>query len=108
MELIDKGKLYEKISELESMAIYRLNHMSEEKDITTRLINTMQLNERTTMKHLVADFPTVEAVPVVHGNWIVELDKFLLLYECSECSSTYPWATNFCPNCGADMRKERR
>ena len=51
--------------------------------------------------------PTVEAKEVVHGEWIDEFGKFLLLYKCSKCSSDYPWATNFCPNCGADMRERK-
>ena len=35
--------------------------------------------------------PTVEAKEVVHGEWIDEIDKFMVLYKCSECSSNYPW-----------------
>ena len=50
--------------------------------------------------------PTIEAVPVVHGEWI----KSDLLFEADKCticnSSIYNTSgMNFCPNCGADMRK---
>lgn len=57
----------------------------------------------------VVEAPTIEAVPVVHGEWIKkssELTETLAL--CSKCS--YPVAfwhkTNYCPNCGAKMDKE--
>ena len=55
--------------------------------------------------------PTIEAKPVVHGEWIYG-------WNCSECGCSYmDYADgdsgrdydyplpNFCPNCGADMRK---
>ena len=54
--------------------------------------------------------PTVDAKPVVHGKW-----KFNHLYdewECSECECLIALSDdenghpNFCPNCGADMRKK--
>ena len=52
------------------------------------------------------DIPTVDAVEVVHGWWIYEPIEFT--YEkdikCSVCGSYVDRATNFCPNCGADMR----
>ena len=47
----------------------------------------------------------VEAVPVVHGEWIG--GKWYK--ECSVCSEVFTPTTtlpNFCPNCGADMRKK--
>ena len=49
--------------------------------------------------------PTVEAVPVVHGEWIG--GKWYK--ECSVCSEVFTPTTtlpNFCPKCGADMRKK--
>ena len=55
----------------------------------------------------IEDSPTVEAVPVVHGEWI----KGDLLFEGDTCSicNTRIYNThgmNFCPNCGAKMKKE--
>lgn len=51
--------------------------------------------------------PTVEAVPVVHGSWETEFTALLVVYRCSECNcATALGQTNFCPNCGADMRKK--
>ena len=56
--------------------------------------------------------PKVDAVPVKHGRWNCSDD----VYEnavCSVCGwdTTEPWVHikewfQFCPNCGADMRKD--
>lgn len=56
--------------------------------------------------------PTVEAVPVVHGEWIVGSKP-----RCSVCGKSAlrefdreDWLSHvpsdFCPHCGADMRKK--
>lgn len=49
------------------------------------------------------------------GHWCPQNDDYFDWYECSECgygsegemqhSSEYDVRTNFCPNCGADMRE---
>ena len=53
--------------------------------------------------------PTVDAVEVVHGRWTSttepdeqfgEMDYF----KCSVCGKLRWFETNYCPNCGADMR----
>lgn len=66
--------------------------------------------------YAVKDAPTVDAVPVVRGEWVgsdsqcgiacsvcgVSVDDFC-------CSADYidmNYQPNFCPNCGADMRKD--
>lgn len=49
--------------------------------------------------------PTVDAVPVVRGEWKVESTTFFVIHRCSKCKcATWLGKTNFCPNCGADMR----
>ena len=68
----------------------------------------------------IAEQPTVEAVPVVHGEWI-ETERELKYPEewgggsdieeytyCNHCGYENEEVTthNFCPNCGADMRKK--
>ena len=58
------------------------------------------------------DAPTVDAVPVVHGEWCEDYETFIddsgkesfpiqTGYVCSECGKDgYPnW--HYCPNCGA-------
>lgn len=67
---------------------------------------------------LVDDAPTVDAVPVVHGRWIIKDNPGTGWYRvtCSECGEDvtsvapvigfFPKAKatwDFCPNCGARM-----
>ena len=57
--------------------------------------------------------PTVDAVEVVHGDWLYgERNKVerTLIVECSECGATFNlpmfefgFCYNYCPNCGAKM-----
>lgn len=48
----------------------------------------------------VAEIPTADVVERKKGNWI---------YSCSVCNYySGTKRTNFCPNCGADMRGEKR
>ena len=58
----------------------------------------------------VRSIPTVEARPVVHGEW--EEYPSPLHRRCSVCKMEYDKLTNqfkgnYCPNCGADMRGEK-
>ena len=64
---------------------------------------------KASVKRVVAQQPTVEAVPVVHGEWILEEKAGVDYWCCSHChkirSEYYAKPKdNFCPNCGADMR----
>lgn len=64
------------------------------------------------------DAPTIDAAPVRRGEWVqkeIPTGYFTLAgnmpWVCSACEATKSWdltapADNFCPNCGADMRKE--
>ena len=59
---------------------------------------------------MIESTPIVDAVPVVHGKWLY--NGFVKEWECSECHSSISLSDdrnshpNFCPNCGADMRKK--
>ena len=59
----------------------------------------------------IADAPTVDAVPVRHGQRETTSDKPDTLI-CSVCKCGFDmWKHdphNFCPNCGAKMDKEKR
>lgn len=47
-----------------------------------------------------------EAVPVVRGEWIAQ-GNTLTKFTCSVCEAkNYQGSENFCPKCGADMRKK--
>ena len=53
------------------------------------------------------DATTVEAVEVVHGQWIVCGDGEYVPFKCSACGKNTSWyhaqTANYCPNCGANM-----
>jgi hypothetical protein len=61
---------------------------------------------------VIAEQPTIDAIPVKHGKWI-QADRqqyFRKHYPASQCSicgwrKNYSGKYNYCPNCGADMRK---
>ena len=53
----------------------------------------------------VEDAPTIDAVPVVHGEWLVLNGKLVKCFECSACHALNDYKTRHCPFCGADMRK---
>ena len=72
-------------------------------------------NEEKEMFDSIVDVqPTVDAVPVVHGEWRDKMLDNFRKYEvvCSVCGARYignydaydePWDFNYCPNCGAKM-----
>jgi hypothetical protein len=49
-------------------------------------------------------------VEVKRGRWetrsFIVFDSEKVGYRCSECKTTWDTKTNYCPYCGADMRKE--
>ena len=59
--------------------------------------------------------PTIEAAPVVHGEWEEITDDWSdeTIYSCAVCKEDFVTIDgtpaenlyNFCPNCGTDMRK---
>lgn len=48
--------------------------------------------------------PTIDAVPVVHGRWVHDINN---LYGCSACfgreTMSHRKLKKYCPNCGAKM-----
>ena len=39
------------------------------------------------------------------GEWVTDT-AYKICFKCSECKAHFGFPFNFCPNCGADMRKE--
>lgn len=60
------------------------------------------LNGIETAKEIITNAPTIDAVPVVHGEWKDDCDYRHLL-NCSLCGCSVGYGTNFCTNCGAKM-----
>ena len=68
----------------------------------------------TEIKEVMDEQPTVDAVPVRHGKWIVWDEVIAGIYhtvsECSECGFTtdkmFREEMPHCPNCGARMDEE--
>ena len=54
----------------------------------------------------IEDIPAADVRPVRRGKW-VDHPRWKWIYaECSECEVVSDVKSNFCPNCGADMREE--
>ena len=58
---------------------------------------------------MIAQQPTIDAVPVVHGEWVADDSG---IYFCSECDSEAYWDTDYgqqvfdwCPYCGSRMKE---
>ena len=105
---ISRLALYHEISKMEDLARQRVLDTPISSPAYMRYV--AQMNERTTFKHMIADAPSVEAVPVVHGEWIADERG---IYFCSVCDSEGYWDSecgqqlfDHCPYCGADMRKK--
>lgn len=60
---------------------------------------------------LINTFPASDVVERKKGKWRERYtnttdNEAIGFYSCSECGFRDGWNTNFCPNCGADMRGE--
>ena len=53
-------------------------------------------------KVAIANFPTVDAVEVVHGRWLQDEPATVYCSECNYRANAYN-NTPYCPNCGAKM-----
>ena len=82
------------------------------KVIDKKIQNTSDYLQHDALIELEADLeeiPPVEAVPVIHGEWV---NEYINRYGhpchcCSVCGFHASYQDkNFCPECGADMRKK--
>lgn len=56
------------------------------------------------------DIPAADVKPVVRGEWRL-YSPLTDTYECDKCGYQVideSFRTNFCPNCGADMREKEK
>ena len=112
--LIDGDALYKAMQDAEDLARQRvldtestLPYPNNLNPSYTRYL--AQMDERTKAKEMVADAPTVDAVPVRHGHWIYHPECVAdgeCGYECSACGMGSDVDYPFCMRCGADMRKD--
>ena len=102
MRLIDAHKLYEQ---------YETNMRELVKSTNCENITLEALSLLCGAK-IIADAPTVDAVPVAHGRWIYPEEESTISGKCSCCG----WEAHYyeddvvdmpyCPNCGARMDLE--
>lgn len=60
-------------------------------------------------KQIISKQPTIESEPVRHGKWEFGSSKTSCWMTCSICRKSQSGQTatfNYCPNCGARMKKE--
>lgn len=116
-EYIDKSELYKEIAELEELSRKRVVDTPTNSPAYARYV--AQLNERTMLKHKIADTHAADVAPVVHGKWIPlwfdDEDKLFREapsdYKCSACKAIVPAKQaiheNYCHICGAKMDGDR-
>ena len=71
----------------------------------TKVEVTDKLATMTDAKRAIADMPTADVAPMVHGRWKV-IEGTVENAVCSNCGrhfQSYYEAYHFCPNCGAKM-----
>ena len=71
----------------------------------TKVEVTDKLATMTDAKRAIADMPTADVAPMVHGRWKV-IEGTIENAVCSNCGrhfQSYYEAYHFCPNCGAKM-----
>lgn len=59
------------------------------------------------LQSLILDVPVADVRPVVRGTWIRQrFTEHVYVVTCSVCHAMWCIETNFCSECGADMREE--
>lgn len=118
MRLIDADLLYTQLQNDEELARKRvldtesfLPYPNNLNPSYTRYL--AQMDERTRLKHMVADAPTIEPERK-KGKWIEEDDGWDgIFWRCSECNEPFYLVDgtpvdneyHYCPNCGANMKE---
>ena len=80
------------------------NDFMPDDDRQLAMVRCMGLNDA---MDAVKSIPAADVRPVVRGEW--QFHMFTANswgYECRVCHTTWDTPTNYCPNCGADMREK--
>jgi len=113
MRLIDADELINEVMERYCRDCGRRKGLRKGKRVFLYAIGDVPCRacDRDDMKDEIDNAPTVDAVPVVHGTWVVKGQDIF----CSLCGeeSSYTWYggskfSRYCPNCGAKMDGERK
>ena len=108
-KLIDADALYEQIAKKEELARQRVldtpSRMPNGDFNPSAIRYATQLDERTQMKFMIADAPTIDAEPMRHGKWI-EYPIADGMNQCSVCGVLRFGESNYCSNCGCRMDAE--
>lgn len=72
------------------------------------VVENIQLHKNVieVVRDIIAELEDIESADVrenVRGEWL-QNEESPWLYECSKCHRVFLGTTDFCPNCGADMR----
>lgn len=73
------------------------------------IVRSMTVVDKSVMHRILIQMPPVDAVPVRHGRWVMMEGELAFWDKCSECGKKILHRTpyyDFCPNCGANMRKD--
>lgn len=112
--LIDADALYAKVQEDEELARKRVLDTESTLPFPTNLNPAYtrylaQMDERTKLKHMIADAPTIYPEPPKMGKWVQD-ESFVWVWHCSECGKRTTETImgkpmyKFCPMCGARMK----
>lgn len=70
-------------------------------------VTTMKCGELRTILEMIENAPTIEPQKK-RGKWDEHHDYPGIAYLCNQCKYFSTIQTNFCPNCGADMRGDKK
>ena len=77
--------------------------LSKEKDIGFGDVGRMITVK---IEHIIDTIENAPTIEPKRGEWITHEDKCGVDEECSACNNRTMFKYDFCPHCGADMRKE--
>lgn len=73
------------------------------KEVARRIIDSERTREQ--MLAVLSSAVPADVRENVHGKWVLE--HLSQLWECTNCHEREIRTTDFCPNCGADMRGDK-
>lgn len=106
-DLISRNALIEKLNsigvKIDYDALKQLVDEAKDEDVLETIIKYVLWQTSEIALRYVKNAPTIEAVPVWHGDWIAQ-DSSRTKFMCSVCSGkNYGGHENFCPKCGSKM-----